>query len=150
MPTGFEELSEDEDIPAEFLSYFEVNYIGVIKGRGGNRRGPSPLFPISIWNMNLRTQRSMPRTNNSLKGFHSALSNNAQQPHANLWKLIDRLMKEEVLSQTNVLQMERGDERSTTTKYKNINNRLQQIVTRYNPDDKITFLCSITYNLHIF
>ncbi|XP_064094438.1 activating signal cointegrator 1 complex subunit 2 homolog [Macrobrachium nipponense] len=103
VSTGFEELSEDEDIPSEFPLYFEVNYIGVIRGRGGNRRRASPSFPISHWNMNLRTQRSMPRTNNSLEGFHSALSNNAQQPHHNLWKLMDRLMKEEVLSQTKVL-----------------------------------------------
>ena len=118
MPTGFEELSEDEDIPSEFLSYFEVNYIGVIRGRGGNRRRASPLFPISNWNMNLRTQRSMPRTNNNLEGFHSALSNNAEQPQPNICKLIDRLMKEEILSQTKVLQMKRGDERSSTTKHK--------------------------------
>ncbi|XP_064079450.1 uncharacterized protein LOC135196532 [Macrobrachium nipponense] len=150
VSTGFEELSEDEDIPSEFLSYFEVNYIGVIRGRGGNRRRASPLFSISHWNMNLRTQWSMPQTNNSREGFHSALSNNAQQPHPNLRKLIDRLMKEEVLSHTKVLHMERGDERSTTTKYKNINKRLQQVVTCYNPDDKIIFLPFIAYNLHIF
>ncbi|XP_068205394.1 uncharacterized protein [Palaemon carinicauda] len=149
VPTGFEELSEDEDIPEEFLAYFEVNYIGVMRGRGGNRRRASPLFPISIWNMHIRTQMCMPRTNNSLEGFHSALSNNAEK-HPHIWKLIDRLIKEEVLSQTKVIQMERGDERPTNTKYKKINKRLEQIVSRYNPDDKITFLRSIGYNVHIF
>ena len=91
----------------------------------------------------------MPRTNNSLEGFHSALSN-GEQPHPNIWKLIHRLMKEEVLSQTKVLQMERGDEKYTSSKYKKINKHLEQIVKRYNPDDKLTFLRLIAYNLHIF
>lgn len=65
VPTGFEEFSEFDETPEEFLSYSEVNYIGVMRGRGGNRRGATPLFPISIWNMNLRAQRSIPRTNKS-------------------------------------------------------------------------------------
>ena len=35
---GFEELSEDDNISAEFLSYFELTYIGVMKGRAYARR----------------------------------------------------------------------------------------------------------------
>ncbi|XP_068232140.1 uncharacterized protein [Palaemon carinicauda] len=148
VPTDFEEPSEDEDILEEFLAYFEVTYIRVMRGRGGKRRRASPLFPISIWNMHVRTQMCILRTNNSLEGFHSALSNNAeQQPH--IWKLIHRFMKEEVLSRTKVIQMERGDERPKNTKYK-INKRLEQIVSRYNPDDRIIYLRSIGYNVHIF
>ena len=30
---AFQNLSENEDIPIEFVSYFELNYIGVMRGR---------------------------------------------------------------------------------------------------------------------
>ena len=68
---GFEELSEDEDIPEEFLSYFELSYIGVMRGRGSNRRRSTPLFPIPMWNIHSRVQNCMPCTNNSVDGFNN-------------------------------------------------------------------------------
>ena len=39
---GFQYLSEDEEIPIEFVSYFELNYIGVMRGR---KRRDRPLPP---------------------------------------------------------------------------------------------------------
>ena len=45
---AFQNLSEDEDIPIEFVSYFELNYIGVMRGR---TRRENPLYPVSFWNV---------------------------------------------------------------------------------------------------
>ena len=44
------------------LDYFETNYIGELR-RG--RRLP-PMFPHAMWNMNLKVQNDLPRTNNGL------------------------------------------------------------------------------------
>ena len=41
---AFELLSDDEDIPIEFISYFEQTYIGVQSGRGVQRRRAEPNF----------------------------------------------------------------------------------------------------------
>ncbi len=38
-------LSDDEAIPAEFISYFEGTYIGIQRGKGQRRRRVEPLFP---------------------------------------------------------------------------------------------------------
>ena len=38
---AFQNLSEDENIPIEFVSYYELNYIGVMRGR---TRRENPLL----------------------------------------------------------------------------------------------------------
>ena len=70
----FEELSEDDRIPLEFISYFETTYIGVLRGRRNNRRRDQPLYPITFWNVFTRTEQALPRTNNSVEAFHNALN----------------------------------------------------------------------------
>ena len=71
--TSFEELSDDEEVPAEFVAYFESTYIGILRGRGANHRRDRPSFPVEMWNVRARTLEDMPRTNNAAEGFHSAL-----------------------------------------------------------------------------
>ena len=147
---GFEELSEDDNIPAEFLSYFELTYIGVMEGRASARRRVSPLFPIDIWNVKESTENFRPRTNNSVEGFHNALSNTLQENHPNVWKFIRRLHSEEILAKTKVLHTERGEQGYSKKKYKDVNTRLPEIMAKYDPEDKLSFLERIGYNLHRF
>ena len=45
---------------------------------------------------------------------------------------------------------ERGDIKTPGKKCATINDRLQHVVSRYDPDDKIAFLKSIALNLHSF
>ena len=143
-------LSEDDNIPAEFLSYFELTYIGVMKGRASARRRLSPLFPIDIWNVKESTENFRPRTNNSVEGFHNALSNTLQENPPNVWKFIRRLHSEEILAKTKVLHTERGEQDYSKKKYKDVNTRLPEIMAKYDPEDKLSFLEGIAYNLHRF
>ena len=48
------------------LDYFESN-IGELR-RG---RRLAPRFPHTMWNMSLRVQNELPRTNNDLEGWHN-------------------------------------------------------------------------------
>ena len=48
------------------LDYFESN-IGELR-RGGRL---VPRFPHTMWNMSLRVQNELPRTNNDLEGWHN-------------------------------------------------------------------------------
>ena len=70
---AYEDLIDDEEIPAEFISYFDLTYIGVVRGRGARRRRESPTFPIAVWNVNQHILQDLPRTNNAAEGFHSAI-----------------------------------------------------------------------------
>ena len=150
MVTAFEELSADEDIPEEFMSYFELTYIGVMRGRGNNRRRSTPLFPIPMWNVHSRVEHCMPRTNNSIEGFNNAFFQNIAQCHPNIWKCISFLKKEEILGHTKILQFERGDEIHKQRKYKDVIDKLKRTVDLYSADHKISFLRSVAYNLHSF
>ncbi len=81
---AFELLSDDEAIPAEFISYVEGTYILIQRGRDERRRRVEPLFPTEMWNVRERTLNDQPRTNNAVEGFHRALRVSITSMHPNL------------------------------------------------------------------
>ena len=95
----FEDLTDDESISQEFITYFETTYIGSVRGRGRQRRQTDPLFSKELWNVHEQVENDLPRTNNSLEAFHNAFTAGINT-HPNIWRFIWLLMKEESLSQT--------------------------------------------------
>ena len=57
------------DLLSDFLHYFEKTWIGT--EHHGRRR--CPLFAVELWNVRDRVEMSLPRTNNSVEGWHRAL-----------------------------------------------------------------------------
>jgi hypothetical protein len=147
---AFEDLTDDDDIPQEFVTYFETNYIGNLRGRGAQRRRLEPLFPKELWNVHDRVEDDLPRTNNSLEAFHNAFHLSVSNTHPNIWRLIDMLKKEESFSQTKKTHFERGEPGGKKRKYKDMNLLIKNQVERYDPEDKIKFLRSVARNIHIF
>ncbi|XP_029650233.1 uncharacterized protein LOC115223666 [Octopus sinensis] len=90
---GFLEMTDDDNLPQEFVSYFETHYIGRERGQGKRRRMKS-TFPIELWNVFERTQNNMMRTSNSVEGFNSVMQSSITNMHPNLWKHITYLKKE--------------------------------------------------------
>ena len=45
---GFDELTEDESVPEEFITYFQSTYIGIFRDRGPNRKRSTPPFPVDF------------------------------------------------------------------------------------------------------
>ena len=90
----------------------------------------------------------MPRTNNALEGFHSALRASVTSKHPNIWKLIDALRKEEFLTQTKIIQAQRGDSLQKKRKYQIIDTRIKNLVESYDGEDKLAFLKAIAHSLH--
>ncbi|XP_059169402.1 uncharacterized protein LOC131951125 [Physella acuta] len=67
MSYAFEKLLEifpQEAMP--IADYFEDYYIGRPQRRGRRQ----PMFPLDIWNMHTRAEDHMPKTNNSVEGWH--------------------------------------------------------------------------------
>ena len=115
---AFEELIEDDEIPEEFIHYFEKNYVGLEKGRGKNKRRENPRFLIQHWNVHNRILNGLPRTNNSCEGCNNSFKNNLTQTHPNIWSLIDALKNEESLSRNKMAHWRKGE---LPKKRKNIN-----------------------------
>ena len=67
------------------LDYFESYYKCELQ------RCLAPRFPHVMWNMSLRVQNELPRTNNVLEGWHNRFTSSFQQRHAQIWELIEKL-----------------------------------------------------------
>ena len=140
VESGYEDILEAWDIPEEFLNYFELTYMGIVRGRGRNRRQGAPPFSIALWNVYDRVQNDINRTNNSVEAFNNAFTKSNNLNHPDIWKLIHCLKKEECLSQTKRGQIESGEVVKTARRYKIINKNIARIVGSYDDDDKITYL----------
>ena len=93
---GFDPRAQD------IAKYFWDTYIGCPNCRG-NRQ--SPLFPLDLWNMHLRTIEDEDRTNNQIEGFHRGFQYliGAQVP--NVFRFIEVLGKQQMLRETEVQQL---------------------------------------------
>ena len=55
------------------MDYFEDTFIGRPTRRNGRR---APQFPISLWNVHDRVEEGLPRTNNTVEGWHRSFQSN--------------------------------------------------------------------------
>ena len=98
---GFEELVNEirniySDKVDKILDYFEDNFIYRF------RRNPS--FALDLWNMFNRTDDELPRTNNSVEGWHRSFQGHASTCHPVFWKFLSILRNEESLIRVSIIQ----------------------------------------------
>ncbi|KAI6656654.1 hypothetical protein LOD99_11261 [Oopsacas minuta] len=84
--------------------YFEDNYIGKQLPNGSRR---TPPFPIRVWNMHQRVMDRIPRTNNSVEGWHNAFSHGIGDPHPDFIKLFKNFAKRAITSRGNLCKVGR-------------------------------------------
>ena len=60
----------------------------------GRTMRENPLYSVSFRNVKKRVDEDLPRTNNAVEGFHSALHSSITCKHPNIRKLIAALKKE--------------------------------------------------------
>ena len=90
----------------------------------------------------------LPRTNNSVEGFHNGLRASVTSVHPNIWKFCSAIAAEETLVQTKITHIKRGDKSNKKTKYQVISARLKTLVQAYQRGDALNFLKQIAHNLH--
>ena len=74
----------------DFLKYFRATYVGQHHMTRAQRDTFVPAqFVPTTWNLYHRVKNDLPRTNNSLEGFHSAFAKNLPA-HPELYKLAER------------------------------------------------------------
>jgi len=128
------------------VNYFEDNFIGRPDKRG-NRR--NPVFPLTLWNINQRVVESLPRTNNSVEGWHCGFQSSLQCSHPTLWKLLDQLIWENELHRLTVAQLLAGQTHTVKRVYRITNERIVNVVADYNNHTFAEFLKGIAHNLQL-
>ena len=137
-----------DDLLMQFIRYFQDTYIG--QRINGAIELPG-LFPYRIWNMYHRVQQDLPRTNNSIEGWHNGFARFLPD-HPSLPVLAAKYKKEQhklAINREHHVQgrkLPRG-----RVKYRNLNERLKSLTKRL--DDNILvgrhFLNSVAHLMTI-
>ena len=93
-------------------------------------------FLINEWNVNSRVHKKLPRTNNPVEGLFNAINNSIGKVNPTLWKLIRAFQSEESGARLKMNQVSRGDTVKQSKVYKDVNERLQNMVQDYEHDGK--------------
>ena len=142
---AFERLCEI--LPPEtyqLQDYFEDTYIGRLCRRGRRQ----PMFEPDLWNMYDRASEELPRTNNSVEGWHRSFLASVGCCHPNVWKFLTCIKREQSLQQIKLAQCAAGfDKEPSRKKYLDVSKRIISVVNNYENQDVLEYLRRIAYNL---
>ena len=111
-----------------FLHYFEKTWIG-LEHHGRRRR---PLFPMELWNVRDRVERALPRTNNSVEGWHRAFDIRINITHPCVSKLIRKIILEQNDNEITSEKVRIGHQLpQSKMKYIQLNKRIEKMVDEY-------------------
>ena len=133
-------------LPLEYiLEYFEDTYIGRHR-RNAPRR--TAMFPVVLWYMFHRTDEELPRTNNSVEGWHRSFQAHVSSSHPIFWKFLQVLQNEENYIRVKIIQNEVGHPAEPQRRrYLDCNRRILAIVDDFPNRETLLYLRSIAHNL---
>lgn len=130
---------------SSLLNWFEDTYVGRQNRRGGGRR--APLFPHEIWNLHERVLNGEDRTNNYAEAAHRRLQFELGMNNPTIWKFIDGLRKVQKGRDTHYVQLSTGrPPKPKLQKYLAADQRIHDLVLRFDDMDAIGYLQSIAHN----
>lgn len=127
--------------------YWESTYIGA--PRRGRRQ--APLYRIENWNQLSREQEGLPRTNNSLEGWHHGFQSMLGAHHPQIFTFIDYIRKEQGITDVQKSRLAAGIQRPVSSKstYVRSGRRIQSIIQQYRTMPRLRFVNAIQHNLTI-
>ena len=148
VPDAFNALLDSLDagvdqLLADFLIYFEAIWIRVVQR--GRRRNPT--FPIDLWNVKDRAVDDLPRTNNYIEGWHKNFNMRVEISHPSPRKLFLKIRREMSDFELFVEQYCAGISfRATSPQYRDVNDRIKDLVIDINFNGVVLFLKNIAHN----
>ena len=134
---------ETDEILSDFFEYFEITWLGIVQ-RGRRRR---PTFDIQMWNVYDRIGSDLPRTTNSLEGWHQTFNKRVSITHPTFSKLVKKIKDEQASTEFILEQSALGANiEQINKKYIQINERIRKIHATYNKDEGLSYLRAIAHN----
>lgn len=145
----FEQLCDKGVFPPEsqeVVDYFEDTWIGRPTRR--HLRRP-PKFSHEMWNVYQLVLDGLPRTNNSVEGWHRGFEEQVAACHPNIWKFIDSIKKEQSVNEIRIEQFFSGSELSNKKKkYRDCDERIKKLVSSYDEQSDIfDYVRGIAHNI---
>ncbi|CAF4693073.1 unnamed protein product, partial [Rotaria socialis] len=146
---AFNLIADDfEDEVDDFLGYFEKIWIGKPEKRGTSRK--KPLFPIEIWNVYDRAVANLPRSNNSIEGWHNAFEKRVAIVHPTITKLTEKIRREQSKFEVDIAQIRQGQEpKPKKLKYRKLDERIKRLVDDYENVDLGEYLKGLAVNMSL-
>jgi hypothetical protein len=143
---AFDELHLDAALDPLY-DYYEDTFIG--RQRRGRRA--QPRFAIATWNIHDRVADGLPRTNNSVEGWHRAFNKFVAVDHPSVYHLIGIFHKEQKNTENLLAQMAVGRQvvRNSRAQYVQVTRRLETLLANYDSADKMPFLNGVAHNLDL-
>ena len=121
---------EFDDDAEKLLDYFEATWIGAPKKRGTGRK--KPAFPLELWNVYDRVCADLPRSNNSIEGWHHAFADRVAIAHPTITKLADKIRREQSKFEVEIAQIRQGHEpKPKKVLYRKLDERFKRLVDDY-------------------
>ncbi|XP_057339391.1 uncharacterized protein LOC130676899 [Microplitis mediator] len=118
-----------------FLPPDNRTWIGELRRNGNNRK--KPLFSITTWNYYQVVIEDDLRSNNGVEGWHHSFNKKVGVNHEIFSALIRVIKAEQVITETNILQINTGANVITKRRkiYADKDERLKKMVEQSNNDD---------------
>lgn len=140
-------FTENEATLSTVVDYFEDTWIGRLT-RNMSRR--APMFAISMWNCFNAVIDDLPKTNNSIEGWHRHFNSLTGSHHPSFWTFVQNLKKEQSLNETKMEQIISGREATKQLKkYRDCANRIKTIVEEYGLRTINDYVQGIAHNLEL-
>ena len=103
-----------------------------------------------MWNVYSRVVEDLPRSNNSIEGWHRAFNNRVSIKHPTLTKLAQCIIREQSKFELDIERIRIGQEPKPKRKeYANLDARLKRVVSTYNVESISDYLARIAVNVKL-
>ena len=144
---AFEIIVDENMLPEDaqpIVDYFEDTWIGRRQTRQHRRR---PRFPHNMWNCYDTIIQELPKTNNSIEGWHRAFETQVSADHPNIWKFVNAIQREQSLHELQIEQYVGGAEGPPTRKkHRDCAERIAALVRNFDERTLHDYLRGIAHN----
>jgi hypothetical protein len=109
-----------------------------------------PQFDHELWNIYDRVVGNLPRSNNSVEGWHSAFANRVSVTHPTIPKLTDKIRREQSKFEVDIAQIRQGCEpKPRKATYRKLDERIKRLVDIYDSNDLDQYLTGLAANVSL-
>ena len=122
----------------ELTAYFQKTYIR------GDLIGRKTLFPISLWN-HYQNVCGLARTTNAVEGWHLGVTALFQGSHPSIHTFLEKIQLDSYNQKFNILKASSGTINLSRKKYRDLNEKVQQITSSYTDSDLLSYIRSLAH-----
>jgi hypothetical protein len=121
-------------------------YLFLILGAGRKKS----LFSMELWNVYDRVSTNLPRSNNSIEGWHNAFATRVSIAHPTITKLTDKIRREQSKFEIDIAQIRQGQEpKPKKASYRKLDERIKRLVDDYSNVDLGEYLKGLAANVSL-